>query len=209
MCFASEIYIPLAWSSRLMRQKYRSNSGSGRKQAVGITQRVSVHFFASVISWASVSQTRHLLLALIRESTLQVVVLSPPFPFRPSLSFLCVSPQSFNTQQAAVQVLSLSRCLSQSSLALWLCTQHCMSQPTQTLTCPEVTQCRITFREYLHDVNSHRQVTGTGCPESWIQYPSGKLILKDYPNKISIFQEYSPGIWRHHYRKEPQMHGSA
>lgn len=45
-----EIYIPSAWSTRLTRQKYSSNSGFGWKHAVGIIQRVSVHFFASVIS---------------------------------------------------------------------------------------------------------------------------------------------------------------
>lgn len=189
-----------------MRQKYSSNSGSGWKQAVGIMQRVSVHFFASVIS--SLSDTNLSFASCPYHRIQSSNSAQTPSSIQTIFIFSLCATQSFNTQQAAVPVPSLSPCLKQPSTALWLCTQHCMSQPTGTPICPEVMQCKITFREYLHNVNSSRKQV-QGVQRAGFNCASGKLILKDYPNKISAWQEYSPGIWRHPYRKETQMHGSA
>lgn len=143
-------------------------------------------FCASVISSFSITNLSFASCPYHKIKCALQVVLGPPFQIIFIFS-LCV-PTVLQHTASSVQVPSFSPCLKQCRLVLWLRIQHCMSQPTQVLMCPEVIQCKITFRENLHHVHSSRQQV-QAVQSAGFNCTSGKFIRNDYPKpKFQYFR---------------------
>lgn len=211
-------------------KKSASNSGPGRKHAVRFMQSFSVHFFARVIPRVSVSQICHLLLRSCPSHGIQTSSSCAQHHFFCSdnanliFAYHSGSPTQ-NKLPYGYLLTTLSKPVQPSSLAAYLshllscsaahpwmqdCTSLLVSQ-TRTLAaayliCSEVTQCQIPLGSICMMLTSQQQITELEpIQRASGNCTAGKLLLKDYLNKISILSgSFSWNMERVTPRKSPK-----